>query len=93
LDTPDYLNIRHLPDNVLQLVKNNLEQRINKHPGYLLEDSYRNMLHYIQQPMEKNLKDSFEKLATMDQRRNLDSSKIFKDLYKLREGSNHGKTI
>lgn len=84
LITPDYLNIRHLPDNVLQSIKNTLEQRINKHPGYLLEDSYQNMLHYIQQPMEKNLKYSFEQLSIMDQRRNLDSSKIFKDLYKLK---------
>ncbi len=90
---PDYLNIRHLPENVLQSVKSELENRINASPGYLLEDSYRNMLHYIQQPFEKNLSNSFAKLAELDQRRNLDSSKIFKDLYKLREGSNHGKTI
>jgi MoaA/NifB/PqqE/SkfB family radical SAM enzyme len=90
---PYYLNIRHLPENVLQSIKNKLQIRINEAPGYLLEDSYRNMLHYIQQPFDKNLNDSFVKLAELDQRRNLDSSKIFKDLYKLREGNNHGKTI
>jgi MoaA/NifB/PqqE/SkfB family radical SAM enzyme len=44
--TPDYLNIRHLPDNVLNLLKNKLESKINNQPGYLLEDSYKNMLHY-----------------------------------------------
>jgi hypothetical protein len=87
---PDYLNIRHLPDDVLQSVKNKLEIRINEAPGYLLEDSYRNMLHYLQQSIEKNLANSFAKLAQLDQRRNLDSSKIFTDLYKLREESNHG---
>jgi hypothetical protein len=90
---PDYLNIRHLPDSVLQSIKHKLEDRINAQPGYLLEDSYRNLLHYIQQPFKKNLSNSFDQLALLDQRRNLDSSKIFKDLYKLREGSNHGKTI
>jgi sulfatase maturation enzyme AslB (radical SAM superfamily) len=90
---PYYLNIRHLPENVLQSIKNKLQIRINESPGHLLEDSYRNMLHYIQQPFDKNLNDSFDKLAELDQRRNLDSSKIFKDLYKLREGNNHGKTI
>ena len=90
---PSYLNIRHLPDNVLQSIKNKLEIKINESPGYLLEDSYRNLLHYIQLPFDKNLNDSFAKLAELDQRRNLDSSKIFKDLYKLREGNNHGKTI
>jgi organic radical activating enzyme len=90
---PDYLNIRHLPNDVLKSVKNKLEIKINEAPGYLLEDSYRNMLHYLQQSVEKNLANSFAKLAQLDQRRNLDSSKIFKDLYKLKEGNNHGKTI
>lgn len=83
---PDYLNIRHLPENVLNLLKTKLESKINKHPGYLLEDSYRNMLHYIEQPIEKNLTTSFEQLALMDLRRGVDSSKIFKELYKLKEG-------
>jgi MoaA/NifB/PqqE/SkfB family radical SAM enzyme len=82
--TPDYLNIRHLPENVLNLLKLTLESRINENPGYLLEDSYRNMLHYIAQPMEKNLTNSFEQLAIMDQRRGVDSSKIFTELYKLK---------
>jgi len=84
--TPDYLNIRHLPESVLNLLKTKLESRINENPGYLLEDSYRNMLHYIAQPIEKNLKNSFEQLAIMDQRRGVDSSKIFTELYKLKEG-------
>ena len=78
---------------MLQSVKNTLEIKIGESPGYLLEDSYRNMLHYIQQPFDKNLNDSFDKLSKLDQRRNLDSSKIFTELYKLREGNNHGKTI
>jgi hypothetical protein len=69
---------------VLQFTTQELQSRLNQQPGYLLENSYRNLLHYIQQPFEKNLNDSFEKLALMDQRRNLDSSAIFKDLYKLR---------
>ena len=84
--TPDYLNIRHLPENVLNLLKIKLESKINQQPGYLLEDSYRNMLQYIQQPIEKNLTNSFEQLAVMDQRRGVDSSKIFTELYKLKEG-------
>jgi MoaA/NifB/PqqE/SkfB family radical SAM enzyme len=85
--TPEYLNIRHLPDHVLNLLKTKLESRIAEQPGYLLEDSYRNMLHYIQEPIEQNLAGSFEKLAIMDQRRGVDSSKIFTELYKLKEGN------
>jgi hypothetical protein len=85
--TPEYLNIRHLPENVLNLLKIKLESKINDQPGYLLEDSYKNMLHYIEQPIEKNLTTSFENLAVMDQRRGVDSSKIFTELYKLKEGT------
>jgi hypothetical protein len=83
--TPEYLNIRNLPENVLKLLEHKLQDKISESPGYLLEDSYRNMLNYIQTPFEKNLKRSFEKLWEMDQRRNIDSSKIFTELYQLRE--------
>ena len=83
--TPEYLNIRHLPENVLNLLKIKLKDKIMEQPGYLLEDSYRNMLSYVEQPFVKNLTKLFEQLRTMDQRRNVDSSKIFTDLYKLRE--------
>jgi hypothetical protein len=81
---PEYLNIRHLPDSVLQSVKSILEQRINDNPGYLLEDGYRNMLHYIEQPFNKDFLGSMRELYTLDQRRKVDSSKIFKDLYNIK---------
>ena len=83
---PGYLNIRHLPESVLHLLKTKLESKINEQPGYLLEDSYRNMLHYIQQPIEQDLVGSFKQLAAMDQRRGIDSSKIFTELYKFNKG-------
>lgn len=84
--TPDHLNIRHLPETVLNLLKSKLQSRINENPGYLLEDSYKNMLHYISQPIERNLANSFDQLAVMDQRRGIDSREIFTELYKLKEG-------
>jgi len=84
---PDYLNIRHLPDNVLNSVKATLEQRIATSPGFLLEDSYRNMLNYIQQPIDKNFNESMRQLAQLDQRRNINSRETFKNLYKE---TNHG---
>lgn len=83
---PDYLTLRHLPENVLHLLKLKLQNEISKKPGYLLEDSYNNMLHYIKTPIEKKLDESFKKLAIMDQRRGLDSSKIFTELYTFKEG-------
>jgi sulfatase maturation enzyme AslB (radical SAM superfamily) len=84
---PDYLNIRHLPDNVLNSVKATLEQRIATNPGFLLEDSYQNMLNYIQQPINKNFNESMRQLAQLDQRRNINSRETFKNLYKE---TNHG---
>jgi hypothetical protein len=91
--TPEYLNIRHLPEHVLQLLKLKLENKISQGPGYLLEDSYRNMLDYAQRPFEKNLDLSLDQLQQLDQRRGIDSSKIFRNLYQLREENTHGQTI
>lgn len=88
--TPNYLNVRHLPDSVLNSVKVMLEDCINQKPSYLLEDSLRNLHHYIDQPFEKKLANSFAQLNILDQRRKLDSSKIFTELYSLRQGNHHG---
>ena len=82
ITSPGYLDIRHLPTQALNKVQIELETRINSSPGYLLEDSYRNMLTHILGPMDKDLINSFAKIKAMDQRRNLDSRTIFEDLYK-----------
>ena len=87
---PDYLNIRHLPDSVLNSLKTKLEEKISERPGFLLENSYINMLKYISIPTKKDLANSFEQIRVLDTRRNLDSKNIFKDLYKE---NYHGKTI
>ena len=81
--SPVYLNARHLPKSVLELVKIKLQNKINQKPGYLLEESYKNILNYINEPFEKDLSNSLSRLKVMDQRRNLDSSKVFKDLYNI----------
>ena len=78
---PDYLNIRHLPSNVLLLVEQELNARINERPGFLLENSYRNMLSYINTSSDKNLRNSLDMIKELDLRRNIDSKAIFKKLY------------
>jgi len=90
---PLYLNIRHLPDHVLKSVQDELVFRISDRPGYLLEQSLGNLLNYIQQPFARDLDGSIERLAIMDQRRNIDGSKIFTELYSLQQGNHHGQTI
>jgi MoaA/NifB/PqqE/SkfB family radical SAM enzyme len=83
LITPEYLNIRHLPKNVLNSIKQELQDRVSEQPGYLLENGYRNMLTYIDQPIKQNLPEAMKQLSIMDSRRNLDSKKVFKDLYSI----------
>lgn len=83
--TPDYLNIRHLPDSMLNLVKQELKTRLSDHPGFLLENSYKNMLSYLDTPCSKDINLCIEKISEMDQRRGLNSKEIFKDFYNLLE--------
>jgi hypothetical protein len=84
--TPLYLNIRQLPDSVLDDLKGILDHRIASGPGYLLEDSLRNMRFYIDQNFEKTPTVSITKLNEMDTRRKLDSRAVFPDLYQILQG-------
>lgn len=78
---PKHFDIRHLPQSELETAKSKLQTRINESPGFLLENSYKNLLNYIQKPMEKNLALSFEQLKIIDQSRGTNSKDIFKNLY------------
>ena len=83
--TPEYLNIRHLPNNMLQSVESKLEDWINQKPGFLLENGLKNVLQYIKTPVEKNIDYCLGEIAKMDQRRNINSRAIFKEFYNLLE--------
>ena len=85
--TPTELNIRHLPADEVDLVKQELTRRIAQHPGYLLEDSYQNLLNYINQPFSPDISRTFDFLDKLDKRRELDSSRVFPRLYTLKESS------
>ena len=84
--TPDHLNIRHLPESMLQSVVEQLQDWINQKPGFLLENGLKNVLQYIQIPIEKNIKYCLTEIAKMDQRRNINSRAVFTELYNLLEG-------
>jgi MoaA/NifB/PqqE/SkfB family radical SAM enzyme len=81
--SPEYLNIRHLPKDALRYVKATLQDRIDQKPGYLLEDSYRNLLHYVEQPFEANFEGALKQLQEVDKRRGIDSKTVFPEVYKL----------
>lgn len=83
---PEYLDIRHLPNHMLYTVQEELQQWINQKPGYLLENSLKNMLQYIKTPMVKNIDYCLAEIAKLDSRRGLNSKEVFKDFYSLIEG-------
>jgi len=78
---PDWLDVRNLSDDVLDDMRISLQSRIDQEPGYLLEESYRNMMRHARLPFEKDLAKTFKRLEEMDQRRNLNSRKIFPEVY------------
>lgn len=84
--TPLHFNIRQLPDTELDNLRHILDMKIAAGPGYLLEDSLKNMRFYIDQDFEKTPEISITKLKEMDQRRNLDSRMVFPDLYQILQG-------
>ena len=78
---PLHLNVRHLPDPVLQRISKRIQVLLDDKPGYLLEESLKNILKYIQQPFEKNVLDSIQRIESMDIRRGLNSRTVFSKLY------------
>lgn len=82
LYTPMHYNILNLPDAMIDSVTDRLRSELDKKPtGYLL-NSYENLLHYYTSTVwQKQIKNFYEESKILDQRRNLDSRKIFKDLY------------
>ena len=84
---PPWLDSRQLPNDVLQLIKDIAQEKINQKPGFLLEDGYANIINHINKPFEKDLKNSFIKIEELDLRRNIDSSKIFTELYNIYQGN------
>jgi hypothetical protein len=83
LYTPIKLNILNLPNKVLDECKDLFQKQIDKKPGFLLQNSYENVLSYLTDTtFHANIINTKQELQKMDKRRNIDSSKIFQQLYK-----------
>ena len=85
ITTPNYLDIRHLPDHMLLMVEQELEIWLSQKPKFLLENGLKNMLQYIKTPIEKDINYCIVEIAKIDQRRNVDSRAVFKEFYSLLE--------
>jgi hypothetical protein len=86
LNEPREWHVGNLPDLALEQLAHKIKSKlISSNPAYSLYNSLNLMLNYISTPIEKNIKDTFDKLNKIDSRRKLDSSKIFTELYKFKE--------
>jgi MoaA/NifB/PqqE/SkfB family radical SAM enzyme len=83
LFTPLELNILNLPKKILDECIVLFRQHIDAKPGFLLQNSYENILSYLTETeFHANIELTKQELIKMDKRRNVDSSKIFTKLYK-----------
>jgi len=82
LYNPIYFNILNLPDKNIENLKEKFMHEINKKPGFLLQNSYENILKYLNEPFDKNLKGTYNNLKMLDERRNINSEMVFPKLYK-----------
>ena len=82
LYTPLFLNIKHLPQKILNEIIDILKTKINEKPGFYLQNSLENCLKYLTQTnFHANIDLVRDRIKVMDKRRNLDSRKIFPKLY------------
>ena len=82
LFTPEYLNILNLPKHIVDELIGILKNKIAEKPRFLLENSYQNLLQYLTETeFYANIDNTQKELKKMDQRRNIDSSKVFPKLY------------
>ena len=83
LHTPEYLNVLNLPKHIVEQLITILKNKINQNKGFLLQNSYQNLLqHLTETDFHANIDNTKKGLKKMDQRRHLDSKEIFPTLYK-----------
>jgi MoaA/NifB/PqqE/SkfB family radical SAM enzyme len=78
---PLTLNILNLPENLLSKVRNTLQQKIAEKPGWLLQNSYENLLKYKDDSIKPDIQNTLNFLSVLDKRRGLDSRKVFPKFY------------
>lgn len=83
LFTPFALSVLNLPKDKLEKCKQALQSQINDKPGFLLQNSLENVLsHLTETEFHANIESTKQTLKNMDLRRNIDSMKVFPELYK-----------
>jgi hypothetical protein len=68
---------------MIDSVKKTLKRRLQENPQGYLKNSYENLLYYFSNtPWEKNISLFLKVTQTQDNRRNINSRKVFTKLYK-----------
>ena len=71
-----------LTEAMLNSVKEKLSTKLDGGPKGYLKNSYENLLKYYNTtPWQRNMKGFYYNIGKMDQRRKLDSKKVFHDLF------------
>lgn len=79
---PHWWNMLNLPEHMITQATDRLKQRINEGATGYLKNSYENCLNYFTTtPWNKDLARFRKEIASMDKRRNVDSTKVFKKLF------------
>jgi len=87
LDTPAPWHVSNLPIHMIDDIRIKLKAKLaTSNPKYSLYNSLQLMLNYLDIPFDKNIDSTFAELKELDQRRGLDSSTVFTELYNLIEG-------
>lgn len=82
LENPKYWHVNNLPKLVLDQIQNKIKDKLKTaDPKYSLYNSLQLMLNYSNTPLEKNIDETITELKKIDNRRSLDSSKIFTEIY------------
>lgn len=80
LYTPKYYNILNLNDELIQQIKNKINQEI-KTAKFLYRDGLSNIKKYLDSDFNKDITETKKQLSIIDARRNINSKKLFKHIY------------
>ena len=82
LTSPLFLNVNHLPKHIKDEVITIFKNKIAEQPGFYLQNSLENCLKYLtEEGFNATIDKVLKGIKQMDERRNLDSRKVFPKLY------------
>ena len=83
ITAPEWMEVRNLPDSILQDLDNIIEQRIDRSSKDLLHHGYELLQNHIRRPFDKAPEKTLQRLNEIDTRRNLNSKNIFANVYSM----------